>query len=194
MARNSRKKAAKGNRTPKRNAKRNRPTLRGRMARIRNELSGLRVADGDGDLFQSMIKQLDALAGEIAEATDKVMTAGEAIQKSADTIAVRTKDRTTKTHVNRIVKNSGDLFEACSFQDITGQRIGKITCTVGAIEDVFHRLAALAGGKGDKKGPPNPSTASTPASPSKARKSTAPRFHRPTSTTFSTDRAPAPKK
>jgi len=192
MARNSRKKAAKGNRTPKRNAKRNRPTLRGRMARIRNELSGLRVADGD--LFQSMIKQLDALAGEIAEATDKVMTAGEAIQKSADTIAARTKDRTTKTHVNRIIKNSGDLFEACSFQDITGQRIGKITCTVGAIEDVFHRLAALAGGKGGKKGPPNPSTASTPASPSKARKSTAPRFHRPTSTSFSTDHAPAPKK
>ena len=152
MARNSRKKAAKGNRTPKCNAKRNRPTLRGRMARIRNELSGLRVADGDGDLFQSMIEQLDALAGEIAEATDKVMTAGEAIQKSTDTIAVRTKDRTTKTHVNRIVKNSGDLFEACSFQDITGQRIGKITRTVGAIEDVFHRLAALAGGKGGKKG------------------------------------------
>ena len=59
------------------------------MARIRNELSGLRVADGD--LFQSMIEQLDALAGEIAEATDKVMTAGEAIQKSADTIAARTK-------------------------------------------------------------------------------------------------------
>ena len=59
------------------------------MARIRNELSGLRVADGD--LFQSMIKQLDALAGEI-------------------------------------------------------------TRTVGAIEDVFHRLAALAGGKGGKKG------------------------------------------
>ncbi len=51
MARNSRKKAAKGNRTPKRNAKRNRPTLRGRMDRIRNELSDLRVADGDGDLF-----------------------------------------------------------------------------------------------------------------------------------------------
>ena len=192
MARNFRKKAAKGNRTPKCNAKCNRPTLRGRMARIRNELSGLRVADGD--LFQSMIEQLDTLAGEIAEATDKVMTAGEAIKKSADTIAVRTKDWTTKTHVNRIVKNSGDLFEACSFQDITGQRIGKITCTVGAIEDVFHRLAALAGGKGDKKGAPNPSTASTPASPSKARKSTAPRFHRPTSTTFSTDRAPAPKK
>ena len=63
MARNSRKKAAKGNRTPKCNAKRNRPTLRGRMARIRNELSGLRVADGAGDLFQSMIEQLDALAG-----------------------------------------------------------------------------------------------------------------------------------
>ncbi|MCH7832730.1 MAG: hypothetical protein IIC55_07650 [Proteobacteria bacterium] len=151
MARTSRKKAPKGNGTQKRNAKRNGPTLRGRMARIRNELSGLRVANGNGDLFRSTIEQLEALAGEIAEAADKVMTAGEAIQKSADTIAARTKDRTTKTHVNRIVKNTGDLFEACSFQDITGQRIGKITRTVGAIEDGFHCVATLAGGKGGKK-------------------------------------------
>ena len=152
MARTSRKKAPKGNGTQKRNAKRNGPTLRGRMARIRNELSGLRVANGNGDLFRSTIEQLEALAGEIAEATDKVMTAGEAIQKSADTIAARTKDRTTKTHVNRIVRNTGDLFEACSFQDITGQRIGKITRTVGAIEDGFHCLATLAGGQGINKG------------------------------------------
>ena len=145
MARNSRKKAAKGNRTPKCNAKRNRPTLRARMARIRNELSGLRVADGD--LFQSMIEQLDTLAGEIAEATDKVMTAGEAIKKSADTIAVRTKDRTTKTHVNRIVKNSGDLFEACSFQDLTGHRISKISRTVSAVGNTFAGVSKVAGGK-----------------------------------------------
>ncbi len=142
MARTSRKKAPKGNG----------PTLRGRMARIRNELSGLRVANGNGDLFQSTIKQLEALAGEIAEAADKMMTAGEAIQKSADTIAARTKDRTTRTLVNRIVKNTGDLFEACSFRDITGQRIGKITRTVGAIEDGFHCVATLAGGKGVKGG------------------------------------------
>lgn len=142
MARTSRKKAAK----------RNGPTLRGRMAGIRNELSGLRVANANGDLFQSTIKQLVALAGEIAEAADKVLTAGEAIQKSADTIAARTKDRTTKTHVNRIMKNTGDVFEACSFQDIAGQRIGKITRTVGAIEDGFHCLATLAGGQGINKG------------------------------------------
>ena len=95
MARTSRKKALKGNGTPKRNPRRNGPTLRGRMARIRNEISGLRAADGDGDLFRSAIEQLDALASEIAEAADKVMTAGEAIQKSADTIAARTKDLTT---------------------------------------------------------------------------------------------------
>jgi CheY-like chemotaxis protein len=55
------------------------------MAKIRNELSDLRADNGNNDLFLSAIEQLDALSGEIAEAADKVMTAGEAIQKSAGT-------------------------------------------------------------------------------------------------------------
>lgn len=116
------------------------------MAKIRNELAGLR-ADSEDDLFKSAIEQLEALAGEIAGATDRVMTAGEAIQAAADAIAAKTKERPTKTQVKRITANTVELFEACSFQDITGQRISKITRTVGAIEGGVHAVATLAGGK-----------------------------------------------
>lgn len=163
MARTSRKKAPKGNGTQKRNAKRNGPTLRGRMARIRNELSGLRVANGNGDLFRSTIEQLEALAGEIAEAADRVMTAGEAIQKSADTIAARTKDRTTKTHVNRIVKNTGDLFEACSFQDITGQRIGKVVEELKFVNDKLASMVDIWGPEAISREPLGDADAKLPA-------------------------------
>ncbi len=116
------------------------------MARIRRELAGLRAEGGD-DLFTSAVEQLEALAGEIAGAADRVMTAGEAIQAAADAIAAKTKERPTKTQVKRITANTVELFEACSFQDITGQRIAKITRTVGAIEGGMHAVATLAGGK-----------------------------------------------
>ncbi len=116
------------------------------MAKIRNELAGLR-ADSDDGLFTSAVEQLEALAGEIAGATDRVMTAGEAIQAAADAIAAKTKERPTKTQVKRITASTGALFEACSFQDITGQRISRITHTVGVIEGGIHAVATLAGGK-----------------------------------------------
>ena len=116
------------------------------MAKIRRELAGLRV-EGNDDLFTAAVEQLEALAGEIAGAADRVMTAGEATQAAADAIAAKTKERPTKTQVKRITANTVALFEACSFQDITGQRIAKITRTVGAIEGGMHAVATLAGGK-----------------------------------------------
>lgn len=131
-------------RTPKRNGK----TLRARMANIRRELAGLGAVNGGNDQFSSATEQLDALAGELAETADRLMTAGETIQDAADAIGARTKERATRKHLKRIRSGTGALFEACSFQDITGQRISKISRAVGAIEDGFQSVAALAGGKG----------------------------------------------
>lgn len=125
------------------------------MAKIRSELAGLR-AEGGGDLFASAVEQLEALAGEITGAADRVMTAGEAIQAAADAIAAKTKESPTKTQVKRITVNTVELFEACSFQDITGQHISKITRTVGAIESGVHAVATLAGGKNASAKRPDP--------------------------------------
>ncbi len=139
-------------RTPKRPPKQTARTLRGRMAHIRRELAALNAGNGSADLFQSALEQLDALSGEIAEATDRVMAAGEGIQAAAGAIGAKTKHRGIKAQLKKITAGTGDIFEACSFQDMTGQRIGKITRTVGAIEDGFHCLATLAGGQGINKG------------------------------------------
>ncbi|NQU62072.1 MAG: hypothetical protein HQ512_13155 [Rhodospirillales bacterium] len=138
--------------TPKRTPDRGGQTLRGRMAKIRKELNVLGVSDGKDDLFVSTLDHLDALASEIAGATDQMMTAGEKIQKAALALSAKAKDRGTKTQLNRITEGTGDLFEACSFQDITGQRLGKISRTVGAIEAGVQSVSALAQGKGVKKG------------------------------------------
>ncbi|MBT3305666.1 MAG: hypothetical protein HN377_04210 [Alphaproteobacteria bacterium] len=157
MTKASAKKAAKRSPkgTAKRASKRAVPTLRGRMAAIRKELSGLGAGAG-ADLFADTLEQLDALGDEIANATDRLMTACETIQDTTDAIATKTKERGTKNRLKKITQATGDIFEACSFQDLTGQRLGKITRTVAAIEDGVREISTLAGakvnGKGRKKG------------------------------------------
>jgi len=119
------------------------------MAKIRRELADLRAGD---DPFHAAVAQLDALATEIAGAADTVMTAAEAIDDAATVIGKRTKDRTTKTHLKKITAGTGGLFEACAVQDITGQRIAKITRAIGAIDQGVCALARLAGTKGTGAG------------------------------------------
>ena len=134
--------------TGKKSPKRLNPTLRGRMASIRRELGGLRDANGSADLFSATFEQLDALGTEIARATDCIMTACEAIQDAADGIADKTRERGTRTRCKKIAQHTGQIFEACSVQDLTGQRLAKITRTVAALEDGVREISALAGGKG----------------------------------------------
>ena len=124
------------------------------MAPIRKELGGLRDARaGDGaDLFASILENLDALGNEIAGVTDHMMTACEAIQDAADAIAAKTKERDTKMKCKKIPQGTGEIFEACSFQDLTGQRLDKITRTVSAIEDGIREISILAGGKNASTG------------------------------------------
>ncbi len=137
---------------PKRPPKQTGRTLRGRMAHIRRELAALNAGNGDADLFQSSLEQLAALGNEIAEAADRMITACEGIQDAADAIAAKTKHRGIKAQLKKITAGTGDIFEACSFQDLTGQRIGKLTRTVAAFQTGFHAIARLAGGKGADNG------------------------------------------
>ncbi|MBC8339653.1 MAG: hypothetical protein ISR51_05450 [Rhodospirillales bacterium] len=134
----------------KKTATSSKPTLRGRMAGIRKKLNGLREP-GSADLFAATQQQLDALGDEIAAATDRMMTACEAIQDAADGIASKTKERGTKMRLKKIAAGTGDIFEACSFQDLTGQRLGKITRSVAVIEEGIGEITILAGANISKK-------------------------------------------
>ena len=130
-------------------------TLRGRMAHIRRELAALGAGNGSAELFQSSLDQLNALADEIAGAADRMMTACEDIQDAADAIGAKTKHRGIKAQLKKITAGTGDIFEACSFQDLTGQRIGKLTRTVAAFQTGFHAIARHAVGKAGGKGAGN---------------------------------------
>jgi chemotaxis protein CheZ len=47
--------------------------------------------------------------------------------------------------LDQISANSADVFEACSFQDITGQRITKVVNSVTYVEDRVNALINVRG-------------------------------------------------
>lgn len=82
-------------------------------------------------------QELDAIVKATEEATNTIMTSAETIlgADGSDPVAYQTKVN------DEIMK----IFEACSFQDITGQRVTKVVETLQFIETRIDRLVATIG-------------------------------------------------
>jgi len=121
------------------------------LEHIRSELSGLAktIDDMHKDILSSRghdisdkhvptaTDELDAVVGATEEATASIMDSCDAIQAIVENVEKDTRasvfDETTK------------IFEACSFQDITGQRIAKVIKTLKDIELTVDNLLNLFG-------------------------------------------------
>jgi chemotaxis protein CheZ len=101
---------------------------------MRREIGALQV----NELKQSRIPaaglELDAIVKATEKATNTIMTSAEAVM-AADTSDAEA----FKTLVDSKML---DIFEACSFQDITGQRVAKVVETLEHIEARVSRFAA----------------------------------------------------
>ena len=95
--------------------------------------------------FDSMSDQLDAIVKATEEATDTIMGC---VEKNDDIIVELKKSITDPDQVNQfdqISAHSADVFEACSFQDITGQRFSKVVKSVTYVEDRVNALIEVWG-------------------------------------------------
>lgn len=81
--------------------------------------------------------ELDAVIAATAQATAEIMDSCDAIQNAAGEIGGEAADKISA----EVMK----IFESCSFQDITGQRIKKVVTTLRSIEERVERLISLLG-------------------------------------------------
>lgn len=110
---------------------------------LRMELASLGVDKLRSDHLPEAGHELDAVVEETEKATDKIMESAEAIMAA---------DRSDPTAFETMVDAQMiEIFEACTFQDITGQRIAKVVETLQRLETRFDRmLAALPAAEGDE--------------------------------------------
>lgn len=108
------------------------------IAKTRDEVAELRPNDLREDRIPSAGAELEAIVSNTADATNKIMTAAETIMAG---------DPTTPDYQDMVMTQCMDIFEACSFQDITGQRVSKVVSTLSHIEERLERFSKAMGVK-----------------------------------------------
>jgi chemotaxis protein CheZ len=96
------------------------------VARAKSEIAALRVDDINASHSPAATDELDAVVEHTAEATNEILDSCETLEALQPQLSGAAAE-VVAAAVTRI-------YEACSFQDITGQRIGKVVAALKAIE------------------------------------------------------------
>ena len=104
-----------------------------------HEISFARPADISGKHIPNATDELDAVVTATAEATSTIMDSCEIMQSHFSKL-----DPAVSEEFEREVMK---IYEACSFQDITGQRITKVVKTLRDIDEKVTKILGLFGDK-----------------------------------------------
>jgi chemotaxis protein CheZ len=107
------------------------------IKQTRTEISNLRPNDLSADQIPGAGAELHAVVKHTAEATNTIIAAAEEV------MAVDTSD--LGAYQAFVSDKMMEIFEACTFQDITGQRIRKVVDTLDHIESRLERFATIMG-------------------------------------------------
>ena len=115
------------------------------IQRIKHELASIKHPKRDQDMIGSVADQLSAIADETTEAANEIMSATEAINAVNQELMKQVKFGGARNYFQKIDGGVGRIFEACSFHDITGQRLSRIVRTINAIEGALNSLVVIVG-------------------------------------------------
>ena len=113
------------------------------LRRSRDEIAAL---GGHGALppdISRASRELAAIVSGTEQATQQVLQAAEDIDQTANTLAVALKGGYEKGLADDIRDRVVQIFEACNFQDLTGQRVGKVVEILAFLEGHVGRLMEI---------------------------------------------------
>ena len=116
------------------------------IARAKAEIAALKVEDIRDAHIPSATDELDAIVDHTAHATNEILDSCEMLENLQSELSGDAADK-LQGAVTRI-------YEACSFQDITGQRIGKVVTALKAIEGRISAIVSAASGMGGQSPAP----------------------------------------
>ena len=85
-------------------------------------------------------------AAELAAIVEATATAANAIMDATETIEKVTGALSGEA-ARQLMQATSGIYEACGFQDITGQRVSKVVGAIGRIEERIDALIAALGGR-----------------------------------------------
>ncbi|MGB0671626.1 MAG: protein phosphatase CheZ [Rhodospirillales bacterium] len=103
----------------------------------KQEIAALRPDEVTDTYLPTATDELDAIVEATAEATFSIMDATEVVEGVMEKVDPELS--------NQLMEATTRIYEACGFQDITGQRINKVVKTLKHIEEKIEALVSAFG-------------------------------------------------
>ncbi len=111
------------------------------IGRAKLEIASIKHPMASDDRMQAAASELDAIMLATETSTHDILTASEQIENCIREISgLHPNDEAVTEQAEQAANEIIKIFEACSFQDITGQRVTKVVNTLRFIEE---RILAL---------------------------------------------------
>lgn len=111
----------------------------------KKEIALLVAEDSQGDRLTTVTNELDAVVSATENATHTILDSVERMAGLAAQIQAQEQDSYIRRLADEIQELTVGVFEACNFQDLTGQRIGKVVNTLKYIEERVNRMMTIWG-------------------------------------------------
>src|SRR5664280_2630707 len=109
------------------------------VARNKRELAVL-IGDGRERRMAHAAGKLGAAVEGMEKATEKILKSTEMIDESARALTATLKDDYKRGLAQEIQEHVVKIYEACNFQDLSGQRIGHVIEILTMIENQVERM------------------------------------------------------
>lgn len=116
------------------------------IALTKQQIMEIKPANGDNSRLDTATAELDAIVIAAETATSDILTAAEHIQEVAWSMR---EDGATEEDFEKLDGFATDIYTACSFQDITGQRTTKVIDVLNFLESRVMAMMSIWGIEGE---------------------------------------------
>jgi chemotaxis protein CheZ len=112
----------------------------------KQEIASIHRSEFEGKGMRRVSGELDAVVGQTEQAATTILAAVEEIETNANMLRAAGAETGNNDHVGAILDRVVTLYEACNFQDLTGQRISKIVNVLKFVEVRLDKMIGVWGG------------------------------------------------
>ena len=112
----------------------------------KKELASLHQNKLAGEPFNGVTDELDEVVKGTERATDAILESVEIIETDARNLGAALSREGDRNMAYEIQEQTTKIFEACNFQDLTGQRITKVVNTLRYVEERVLKMIDIWGG------------------------------------------------
>ncbi len=110
------------------------------IARTRAEIAAIKPDDANGGGIVDASGELDSIVSATEAATSDILAAAERVQEAAWTLRESSADSAL---CDMLDERATEIYMACSFQDLTAQRIRKVIDALGFLEKRVNAMAEI---------------------------------------------------